>query len=51
MTAPELLCPAGDPVRAEMAEKIRPFALENVNRRIYDDLCRLVAEKSSDKKK
>ena len=47
----ELLCPAGDPVRAEMAEKIRPFALENVNRRIYDDLCRLVAEKSSEKKK
>lgn len=47
----EMLCPAGDVLRAEMAEKIRPFALDNVNRKIYDDLCRLVAEKSAEKKK
>ena len=47
----ELLCPTGDSVRAEMTEKIRPFALDNVNRRIYDDLCVLVREKSLAKAK
>lgn len=47
----ELLCPTGDSVRAEMTEKIRPFALDNVNRRIYDDLCALVREKSLAKAK
>ena len=41
----ELLSSTGDPIRADMSEKIRPFALENVNRRIYEDLCRLVAGK------
>lgn len=40
-----LLTKSGDTVRAEMAEKIRSFAMDNVNRRIYEDLCRLVAEK------
>ena len=40
-----LLCPAGDGLRRERCEKIRPFAVPESNRLIYEDLVRLVAEK------
>ncbi len=44
-TVTELLCPAGDEKRQEMAERIRKFALADVNKRIYQDLTELVAKK------
>ncbi len=41
----ELLCPAGDTLRADMEEKIRKFALSDVNRRIFTDLMQLLEQK------
>jgi UDP-N-acetylglucosamine--N-acetylmuramyl-(pentapeptide) pyrophosphoryl-undecaprenol N-acetylglucosamine transferase len=41
----ELLCPEGDSKRAEMGERVRKFALADVNRRIYNDLLELVSAK------
>ena len=41
----ELLCPEGDAKRAEMGERIRKFALADVNKRIYNDLMELVQAK------
>ena len=39
-----LLCPAGDAIRAEREEKIRAFAVPDCNKRIYNDLVKLVEE-------
>lgn len=41
----ELLSPTGDAKRQEMGERIRKFALPDVNKRIYTDLTALVANK------
>lgn len=37
-----LLRPEGDAIRAEMGEKIRPFAVRDANRLIYNDILELV---------
>jgi len=41
----ELLCPAGDALRAEIQERIRKFAAQDTNKRIYLDLLELVKKK------
>lgn len=41
-----LLCPAGDAIRADMAEKIRPFAVPDANKLIYNDILKLIQKKS-----
>ncbi len=41
----ELLCPAGDSIRENMQNRIRKFAAEDTNKRIYKDLMDLTAAK------
>lgn len=41
----KLLCPAGDGIRAEMGEKIKPFAVRDANKLIYNDILELVKSK------
>ncbi len=37
-----LLCPEGDEIRAQMGERIRPFAVSDANKQIYNDLLALI---------